>query len=58
MKNMNAFDLKPLIIEDKGSEIVLDLPCSEDERAFFNGYQTWTPSFEVKPGEKQTGADR
>ena len=55
---MNAFDLKPLIIEDKGSEIVLDLPCSEDERAFFNGYQTWTPSFEVKPGEKQTGVKK
>lgn len=46
---MERFDLAPLIKEQSISEIVLDLPCDETERVFFNGYQTWSPSHEEKP---------
>jgi len=33
------------------SVMVIDLPCSEDDLLFFNGYQTWTLSREVKPDD-------
>ena len=46
---MEQFDLTPLIKRQSVSEIVLDLPCEETERVFFNGYQTWSPSHEEKP---------
>ncbi|MBR2706869.1 MAG: alpha-galactosidase [Mogibacterium sp.] len=46
---MKEFDLTPLIKRRSVSEIVLDLPCDETERVFFNGYQTWSPSHEEKP---------
>ena len=52
---MTEFDLRPLIKKAGRSEIVLDLPCRSDERAFFNGYQTWTPSYEVTPTDTQIG---
>ena len=48
---IKEFDISPLITERTPSEIVLDLPCDESERVFFNGYQTWTLSYEVKPGD-------
>ena len=44
---MGKIDLTPFIREDKGSEIIIDLPCKQTERAYFNGYQTWTASYEV-----------
>ena len=46
---MEKFDLSPLIKRQSVSEIVLDFPCDETERVFFNGYQTWSPSHEEKP---------
>lgn len=46
---MKEFDLKPLIKSTGRSEMIIDLPCQERERMFFNGYQTWTPSYEVRP---------
>ena len=55
---MNRIDLTPFIREDKGSEIVVDLPCKMTERAFFNGYQTWTPSYEVTPTDTHIGIKR
>ena len=55
---MDRFDLTPLITKRSASEVVLDRPCKETERAFFNGYQTWTASFEVKPTDTHTGIRR
>ena len=55
---MSKIDLTPFIKEDKGSEIIIELPCKENERAFFNGYQTWTPSFEVAPTDTHIGVKR
>ena len=55
---MGRIDLTPLVREDNGSEIILDLPCKATERAFFNGYQTWTASFEVKPDDTHNGIKR
>lgn len=46
---MEQFDLTPMIKKKTVSEIILDLPCDETERVFFNGYQTWSPSHEEKP---------
>ena len=55
---MSRIDLTPFIREDKGSEIIINLPCKSTERAFFNGYQTWTPSYEVRPTDTHTGIKR
>lgn len=55
---MSKIDLTPFIKEDNGSEIIIELPCKENERAFFNGYQTWTPSFEVAPTDTHIGVKR
>ena len=52
---MSRIDLTPFIREDKGSEIVIGLPCKSTERAYFNGYQTWTASYEVKPTDTHNG---
>ena len=46
---MEKIDLSHIIKKHSISEIVLDLPCDETERVFFNGYQTWSPSHEEKP---------
>ena len=55
---MGKIDLTPFIRDDNGSEVIIDLPCKENERAFFNGYQTWTPSFEVAPTDTHIGVKR
>lgn len=55
---MSRADLTRYIRENKGSEITISLPCKSTERVFFNGYQTWTPSYEVRPYEIQTGIRR
>jgi len=55
---MNQIDLTPFIRESSSSEIIIDLPCKESERAFFNGFQTWTPSYEVKPTDTHIGIKR
>ena len=55
---MSRIDLTPFIREDKGSEIVIGLPCKSTERAYFNGYQTWTASYEVKPTDTHNGIKR
>ena len=52
---MGKIDLTPFIREDKGSEIIIDLPCKQTERAYFNGYQTWTASYEVRPSDTHNG---
>ncbi|MBQ6583209.1 MAG: alpha-galactosidase [Mogibacterium sp.] len=31
--------------------MILDFPCEERDRLFFNGYQSWTMSHEVAPGD-------
>ena len=31
---MGKIDLTPFIREDNGSEVIIDLPCKENERAF------------------------
>ena len=55
---MGKINLTPFIREDNGSEVIIDLPCKENERAFFNGDQTWTPSFEVAPTDTHIGVKR
>lgn len=55
---MSRADLTRYIRENKGSEITISLPCKSTERVFFNGYQTWTPSYEARPYEIQTGIRR
>ena len=48
---MKTVDLTPMIKRSSASEIVFDLPCRSDERVFFNGYQTWTSSYELRPDD-------
>ena len=55
---MSRIDLTPFIRENNGSEIMIDLPCKSTERAFFNGYQTWTASYEVRPTDTGSGIKR
>ena len=55
---MSRADLTRYIRENKGSEITISLPCKSTERVFFNGYQTWTPSYEVRPYDIQAGIPR
>ena len=52
---MSRIDLTPFIREDRGSEIVIDLPYRSTERAFFNGYQTWTYCPEYSPEDRIRG---
>ena len=46
---MRQINLEKLTRSRSDSEIVLDFKCSSSDRLFFNGYQTWTTSHEVKP---------
>lgn len=55
---MGKIDLTPFIRHGSCSEMIIDLPCKMNERAFFNGYQTWTPSFEVAPSDTHIGIRR
>ena len=55
---MSRADLTRYIRENKGSEITISLPCKSTERVFFNGYQTWTPSYEARPYDIQAGIPR
>ncbi len=55
---MKQIDLTPLIKQSEVSKIVLNLPICETERAFFNGYQTWTSSFEVRTQDTIPGLNR
>ena len=55
---MSKIDLTPFISEGNESEIVIELPCKSTERAFFNGYQTWTASYEVRPTDTNDGIKR
>ena len=55
---MKNIDFKSLIKSDKGRSLVLNLPCSEDERLFFNGYQSWTTSKELVPTDVMLGAHK
>ena len=55
---MSRIDLTPFIREDNGSVIVIGLPCKSTERALFNGYQTWTASYEVAPTDTHIGIRR
>ena len=52
---MEKYDLTPLVKKHSISQMVLDLPCDETERVFFNGYQTWSPSHEEKPSSVMRG---
>lgn len=46
---MKQINIQSLIKRSSESELVLKISCSQRDKLFFNGYQTWTPSHEVTP---------
>ena len=45
---MKQIDIDTLVKRRSDSELVIKLDCSPDDRLFFNGYQSWTASREMK----------
>ena len=48
---MREIDIGTLVRSRSVSVAVLDFRCSSTDRLFFNGYQTWTLSHEVRPSD-------
>ena len=48
---MNRIDIESITKSRTISVAVLDFKCTTSDRLFFNGYQTWTISHEVGPGD-------
>lgn len=48
---MRTIDLDSAAINRTESELIIEFPCGQDDRLFFNGYQTWTISREMAPSE-------
>ena len=44
---MRETDISSITLSRSDREILLSFGCLEEDRLFFNGYQTWTPSHEV-----------
>ena len=48
---MRQIDPDSILKSGSVSVKVLDFRCTSQDRLFFNGYQTWTKSHEVKPSD-------
>ena len=55
-KNMELFDLKSIMISGTDRSICLKLSCTNEDRLFFNGFQSWSTSVELSPSDIDKGA--